>query len=99
MADLSSGDNSTSLPLGSPGEGHLFQSGVLRVILGPPLVQASAPSGRSGDSVLASVPHRRLMFNKGDVASYSELNYSVLTTKLVLRIELFCTNDKACTEK
>ena len=70
MADLGSGDNSTSLPVGSPGEGHLFQSGVLMVILGPPLVQASAPSGRSGNSVSASVPHRRLMFNKGDVALY-----------------------------
>ena len=36
------------------------------VILGPPLVQAEAPSGRSGDSVLGSVPHRRVTFNKGD---------------------------------
>ena len=70
MADLRSGDNSTGPPLGSPGEGHPFQSGVLMVILGPPLVQAGSPSGRSGDSVLDSVPHRRLTFNKGDVALY-----------------------------
>ena len=70
VANLSPGDNSTSLPLGSPGEGHPFQSGVLMVILGPRLVQDSAPSGRSGDSVLDSVPHRRLMFNKGDIVLY-----------------------------
>ena len=35
------------------------------VILGPPLVQAEAPSGRSGDSVLVFVPHRRVRVNKG----------------------------------
>ena len=70
VADLSSGNKRTGPPLGSPGEGHLCQNGVLMVTLGPPLVQAGAPSGRSGNSVSASVPHRRLMFNKGDVALY-----------------------------
>ena len=70
MADLSSGNKRTGLALGSPGEGHLCQNGVLMVTLGPPLVQAGAPSGRSGNSVSVSVPHRRLMFNKGDVALY-----------------------------
>ena len=65
VADLRSGNKPTGLPLGSPGESHLFQSGVLMVILGPPLVQAEAPSGRSGDSVLVFVPHRRVRVNKG----------------------------------
>ena len=93
MADLRSGIKWTGLALGSPGESHLFQSGVLMVILGPPLVQAEAPSGRSGDSVLVSVPHRRVTFNKGPSASESLMVFASFGVQIVVKTTVFASLD------
>ena len=65
VADLRPGHKGARLKWGLPGEGHPFQSGVLMVTLGPPVGEARAPLGRSGDSVLVSVPRRQAVFNKG----------------------------------
>ena len=65
MADLRPGHKGARPKWGLPGEGHPFQSGVLMVTLGPPVGEARAPLGRSGDSVLVSVPRRQAVFNKG----------------------------------
>ena len=93
VADLRSGIKWTGLPLGSPGESHLFQSGVLMVILGPPLVQAEAPSGRSGDSVLVFVPHRRVTFNKGPSASESLMVFASFGVQIVVKTTVFASLD------